>query len=236
MNSRKIANLFGKTLLLGGIVGLLTSFFVNWQQYVDVLRPFDGMELIGLLLFFIGMALVFTVISQTGFFAYLFIHRFGQSFFRSFWSTVQILIILFVIFDLVYFSYRAADGKVPLLFYIIMTAVIVLAGVFVGRIKVKQTNQTGFIPALFFMIVITALELTLVLRAADMNYIILMLSPVLVSNGYLIVKLHEVAKVDEEHRKRIEARRRERLKRYQEKQAEKEKAKKKKEQETTANK
>ncbi|HLS67443.1 MAG TPA: KinB-signaling pathway activation protein [Pseudogracilibacillus sp.] len=217
MNSRKIVNMFMRTLLLGAIVGFFTSFFVNWQEYSNVLRPFDGFELLGLVLFFIGLALVFTVVSLTGFFAYLFIHRFGQGFFRSFWPTVQFLFILFAIFDLIYFSYRAGKGEVSLLFYIVMTVVIIVYSIIIARIKVKQTNRTAFIPTMFFMIVITALELSLVLRAADVQYIILMLTPVLAANGYQIIALHEVAKRDEEHIKRIEARRKERLKRYEEK-------------------
>lgn len=212
VNSRKIVNMFFKTLLIGGAVGLLTSFVVKAQEYGKVLRPFDGMELLGLLLFFVGMALVFTVVSQTGFFAYLFIHRFGQNFFRSFWPTVQVLLILFALFDLVYFSYKAGADKVPLLFYIVMTAVILGYGFFIARMKVKQTNKTGFIPTLFLMVVVTALELSLVLRAGDMDYIILMLTPVLAASSYQVIALHEVTKRDEEHIKRIEERRKERLK------------------------
>jgi len=227
VNSRKIANMFGKTILLGGTVGFIMSFFVNWSDYAAVLSPFDGMELIGLLLFFIGLALVFTVISQTGFFAYLFIHRFGQGFFKSFWPTVQVLVILFAIFDLIYFSYRAGKGEVSLLFYIVMTAIIVLAALLVARIKVQQTNRSSFIPAVFFMVVITALELSLVLRTSDVAYISLMVAPVLVANGYQLVALHEVTKRDEAHEKRIQARRKERLKRHKEKLAQKEKQEKK---------
>jgi len=199
--------MFSKTILIGGLVGFVTSFFVKSQEYANVLQPFDGMELLGLVLFFIGMALVFTVVSQTGFFAYLFIHRFGQNFFRSFWPTVQVLVILFALFDLIYLSYSAGDGEISLLFYIIMTAVILIYGIIIARLKVKQTNRTGFIPALFVMVVITALELSLALRAVDVDYIILMLTPLLAANSYQVLALHEVTKRDEEHIKRIEERR-----------------------------
>lgn len=210
MNSRKVVNMFFKTLFIGGAIGLLTSFVVKYQEYGNVIRPFDAMELFGILLFFAGMALVFTVISQTGFFAYLFIHRFGQNFFKSFWPTVQVLVILFALFDLIYFSYKAGEGNVSLLFYIIMTLVVLGCGIIVGRMKVRQTNRTGFIPALFVMVVVTALELSLVLRVGDMDYIILMLTPLLAANGYQVLALHEVTKRDEEHIKRIEERRKRR--------------------------
>jgi len=211
VNSRKIVNMFFKTLFIGAAVGFITSFLVKGQEYWNVISPFDGMELLGLVLFFIGMALVFTVVSQTGFFAYLFIHRFGQNFFRSFWPTVQVLLILFALFDLVYFSYKAGEGN-PLLFYIVFTAIVLVYGLIVARIKVKKTNKTGFIPTLFVMVVVTALELSLVLRAADIDYIILMAAPVLATTSYQVLVLHEVTKRDEEHIKRIEERRRKRLK------------------------
>src|SRR5699024_6750709 len=77
------------------------------------------------------------------------------------------------------------------------------------------TNRTGFIPTLFLMIVVTALELSLVLRAADVDYIILMLTPVLAANSYQVLALHEVTKRDEEHIKRIEERRKARRKKME---------------------
>src|SRR5690625_5151876 len=171
-----------------------------------VLNTFDGKELLGVALYYLGFAFVYTVVAQTGFFAYLFVHRYGESIFRSFWSTVQILLILFALFDLVYFSAKAGEGKTPFIFYVIMTAVILIVSLFTARLKVKQTNRTAFIPTMFFMIVVTGLELSLVLRAGDMDYIILMLVPVLFANSFQILKLHEATQVDEEHLKRIEQR------------------------------
>lgn len=214
--------MFFKTLFIGGTVGLITSFFVMSSEYIAILKPFDFMELIGLLLFFLGLGLVFSVVSQTGFFAYLFIHRYGQGFFRSYWPTVQLLIIAFVIFDLIYFPYKGAEGKISLLTFILMTSFIVIFALIVAQIKVKKTNRTAFVPTLFVMIVITALEWSLVLRTSDLNYMILMLMPLLVANAYQILILHEVTKLDEEQKKRLEERRR----RLQEQQREKEKMKK----------
>lgn len=222
MNTRKLVNMFFKTLFIGGTVGLITSFFVMSSEYIAILKPFDFMELIGLLLFFLGLGLVFSVVSQTGFFAYLFIHRYGQGFFRSYWPTVQLLIIAFVIFDLIYFPYKGAEGKISLLTFILMTSFIVIFALIVAQIKVKKTNRTAFVPTLFVMIVITALEWSLVLRTSDLNYMILMLMPLLVANAYQILILHEVTKLDEEQKKRLEERRR----RLQEQQREKEKMKK----------
>src|SRR5699024_10071247 len=124
LNSRKLVNMFFKTLFIGGAIGLITSFFVKTSDYTAILQPFEFMELISLLLFFTGLGLVFTVISQTGFFAYLFIHRYGQNFFRSFWPTVQLLLIAFVIFDLIYFPYKGSDGETSLFVFVLLTALI----------------------------------------------------------------------------------------------------------------
>lgn len=211
--------MFFKTLFIGGIVGLITSFFVKASEYMAILNPFDFMELIGLLLFFTGLGLVFSVISQTGFFAYLFIHRYGQNFFRSFWPTVQWLLIAFVVFDLVYFPYKGADGEIPLFVFILMTAFIVIVSLIVARVKVKKTNRTAFVPTLFVMIVITALEWSLVLRAGDLDYMLLMLMPLLASNAYQVLVLHEVTKLDERQKKRLQERRKqmEKLQREQQK-------------------
>lgn len=219
--------MFFKTLFIGGAVGLITSFFVNASDYLAILIPFDFMELIGLLLFFTGLGLVFSVISQTGFFAYLFIHRYGQSIFRSFWPTVQWLLIIFVIFDLIYFPYKGSEGKIPLYVFILMTAFIVIVAYIVARFKVRETNRTAFVPTLFVMIVITALEWSLVLRAGDLNYMILMLMPLLTANAYQVLILHEVTKLDERQKKRLEERRK-RLKKMQKEQTNKQKIKKSK--------
>lgn len=203
-----MVNFFFKTFFIGGIVGFIASFFINSSEYAAVLNPFDAKELLGVSLFYLGYALVFTVIVQTGFFAYLFVHRYGEGFFRSFWPTVQVLVILFALFDLIYFT----SDELSLVFRISLAGSILVVGLIVAWMKKKQTNGTAFIPALFLMIVITALELSLVLRAADVSFILLMLVPALFANGYQLLTLQKVTYVDEEHRRRIEERRKQRMK------------------------
>ena len=203
MDSRKIVHFFFKTFFIGGIVGFIASFFIKSAEYGAVLSPFDAKELLGVALFFLGYAFVFTVIAQTGFFAYLFVHRYGQGFFKSFWPTVQVLLIVFVLFDLIYFT----SDELSLGFKIITTISLLVIGLIVAYLKMKQSNGTAFIPALFFMVVITALELSLVLRAADISFILLMLIPALVVNSYQLLTLQKVTHVDEEHKRRIKERR-----------------------------
>ncbi|HEX6593962.1 MAG TPA: KinB-signaling pathway activation protein [Bacillota bacterium] len=192
MNSRKVVHLFFKTLGLGGLVGLVTSFFVKASDYKQVLSPFDGMELLGLIIFFIGLGFVFSVVSQTGFFAYLFIHRFGLSLFRTFWPTVQVLIIAFVVFDLVYFPYKGSEGDIHLFWFILMSAAIFGYGWIIAKIKAKETHRRAFIPALFFMVVITAVEWVPGLRASGTDYAWLMITTLLACNTYQILILHRL--------------------------------------------
>lgn len=194
MNSRKLVNFFFKTLFIGGLAGLITSFFVKSDAYKLNLNPFDFMELLGLVVFFIGIGFVFSMISQTGFFAYLFINRFGLSIFRSFWPTVQVLLIAFVVFDLIYFPYKATEGNVSILWYILMSAAILVYGLIIAKIKAKETNASAFVPALFLMVVMTALEWVPGLRTEGTDYAWLMVITLLACNTYQLLILHRLTR------------------------------------------
>lgn len=207
MNSRKLVQMFFKTLFIGGLVGLITSFFVMSGEYAQYLNPIDFKELLGVTLFFLGYGLVFTVVSQTGFFAYLFINQYGGSLFKGLWPTVQLLFVMLVVAALIYVPPK---DQITLGTYIILAVIIVIVGAIVGYIKVKQTNFTALIPALFLMIVMTVLEWTPVLRGGDFQYMVLVLPTLLGANVYQLITLHYVTKIDEEHQKRQEKRRKER--------------------------
>ncbi|OZU87291.1 KinB-signaling pathway activation protein [Virgibacillus indicus] len=196
MNSRKLVNFFFKTLFLGGIAGLITSFFVKTGEYSKNLNPVDFMELLGLVLFFIGLGMVFAVVSQTGFFAYLYINRFGLGFFRSYWPLVQVLLIAFVVFDLIYFPYQATKGEVSVFWYILMAAAILGYGWIIAKIKAKETEKHAFVPALFLMVVITAIEWVPGLRTEGTDYAWLMIITLLTCNTYQLLALHRINNKD----------------------------------------
>ncbi|WP_217588843.1 KinB-signaling pathway activation protein [Lentibacillus saliphilus] len=195
MNSRKVVGLFFRTLLIGGITGLITSFFVNTDGiYTTYLEPFNVKELLGLIIFYTGFGFLSSVVSQTGFFAYLFIHRFGLGFFKGLWPAVQVLLIAFVAFDLIYFPYKAADGEVALYWFILMSAAIVGYGLIIAKIKASQTHARAFIPALFLMVVMTSVEWVPALRAEGTDYAWLMIIPLLACNTYQLLVLHKLTK------------------------------------------
>ncbi|WP_067730348.1 KinB-signaling pathway activation protein [Oceanobacillus damuensis] len=197
MTSRKLVNFLFKTFVIGGVAGLLISFFVKYEDYATYLSPFDFIEVVGIVLFFVGLGLTFSVVSMTGFFAYLFIHRMGLSLFKSFWPTVQVLLIAFVLFDLVYFPYQATAGEVSVFWYILMAAGLLGIGWIVAKRKAKETNRHAFIPALFFMVVITAVEWVPGLQVQGTDYAWLMIAPLLACNIYQLLTLHRITKSDE---------------------------------------
>src|SRR5699024_11552517 len=122
------------------------------------------------------------------FFAYLFIHRFGQGFFKTFWPVVQVLLMLFALFDMIFFT----SDDISALFKWSLVIIIGMTAYIVDTIKVKQTKKTAFIPTMFLMIVVSALELLLVLRAGDIKFIILLLVSVLVATEYYILILYMI--------------------------------------------
>lgn len=196
MNTRKWVKLFLTTLALGGVFGLIISFFVKPDYYAAYISPFDFFNLLGVIVFFIGFGFISSLVSQTGFFAYLFINQFGLGLFRTFWPTVQVLLIAFVVFDLVYFPYNASDSNGPLIMYIGISAAILIYGWVVAKIKAKQTKPHAFIPSLFLMVVMTTLEWVPGLQTSGADYAWLMIVPLLACNTYQLLMLHHLNKPD----------------------------------------
>ncbi|WP_010095698.1 KinB-signaling pathway activation protein [Ornithinibacillus scapharcae] len=195
MNSRKVVNLFLKTLAIGGLAGLIVSFFVNVNgAYTDNLQPFNFVGLLGVMLFFIGHGLLYSAVSQTGFFAYLYVHRLGLSIFRSFWPTVQIVLIAFVVFDLIYFPYKNSNGEVSLIWFILAAAALVLYSWIVAKIKAKETKKHAFVPALFFMVAFTIVEWVPALRIGlvGAEFSLIMVITLLACNTYQLLILHRL--------------------------------------------
>lgn len=205
MNTRKLVGMFVRTLLIGGLMTMITSFFVKFTEYRAALMAGDFMDLLGLIIFFAGLGFVFSVISMAGFFAYLFINRFGLSLFRTFWPTVQLLLIAFVVFDLIYFPYKGAEGTIPLYLLILMSFAILGYGVIIARIKAKQTHQRAFVPTLFLMVVMTAIEWVPGLQASGTDYAWLMIMALLACNTYQILILHHLTRSDEKDRQKEKA-------------------------------
>ena len=204
MTSRHVVKLFFSTLIIGGIVTGITGFVVRWNEFQPYFTNFDILKILSTLTWLFGVGLIFSLISQMGFFAYLTVHRFGLGMFKSvsLWNGVQIVLIVFVLFDLVYFRYKSfgqeGEGILP---YLGLALFILIAGTAVAYLKAKQTNKNAFIPGLFFMIVVTILEWVPVLRPNEHSWIYLMMFPLLVCNAYQLLILHKLNEKSIEERK-----------------------------------
>jgi KinB signaling pathway activation protein len=195
VNSRKWVRLFLTTLIVGGITTGITGFAVRWSEYKELFLEMNLGEIFAVLLWLIGVGFIFSIISQMGFFAYLTVHRFGLGIFRSvsLWNSVQLVFIAFVLFDLIYFRYQifAKEGE-SIISYVLIALFIFLFGLVVAYIKRSQTNKEAFVPALFFMVVVTIIEWFPVLRINEEDWLYLMLFPLLVCNAYQLLILHKL--------------------------------------------
>lgn len=197
VNSRKWVRLFLTTLAIGGITTAITGFAIRWSEYESLFAQLHIGEFFAVLMWFIGFGFIFSVISQMGFFAYLTVHRFGLGIFRSIslWNSVQLVIISFVLFDLVYFRYQVfAEKGESIVSYILVALFILLVGLVVAYMKKRETNKEAFIPALFFMTVVTVIEWFPALRTNDQYWLYLMLIPLLVCNAYQLLILHKLTR------------------------------------------
>ncbi|MCU4992064.1 KinB signaling pathway activation protein KbaA [Bacillus cereus] len=195
MNSRKWVRLFFTTLFLGGISTVIIGFVLEWDKYAKFFRNFDGKEILAVSFWLMGVGFIFSVISQMGFFAYLTIHRFGLGMFRSssLWNAVQLFFIAFVLFDFVYLrSVLIANGEVSLGNNILVAGILFVFGAIVAYVKSKETNKKAFVPALFFMVVVTILEWVPALRINDTDWLYLMVIPLLLCNAYQLLILHRL--------------------------------------------
>ena len=97
-----------------------------------------------------------------------------------FWPTVQILLyppLFFLIWCISLTS--PPEDKFPLFHYIAIAFGLLVYSWIIAKIKAKETNNKAFIPALFFMVVITTVEWVPGLQAEGTDYVWLMIVPLL---------------------------------------------------------
>lgn len=195
MTSRNWVKLFLTTSLIGGLTTAVVGFIVRWNEFMPYFTEVRILDIVSTTLWLVVMGVLFSVISQMGFFAYLTVHRFGLGIFKSasLWNGVQVIVTATVLFDLVYMRYQAfaktGDSLVP---YMVLAAIPFVAGLVVAWIKMKQTNKGAFIPALFFMIVVTVIEWVPVLRVNEHSWLYLMVAALLACNAYQVLILHKL--------------------------------------------
>ncbi len=195
MNSRKVVYLFFTTLLIGASSGAFVGFILDWKTYVDGLMSGEIIDFILVIVWLFGIGAMWSLISQMGFYAYLTVHRFGLGIFKSakIWNSIQIVLIAFVLQGLVYFRYTTFGTETETIFnYILIPLLLFAFGLLVAYIKSKQTNFGAFIPAVFFIVVVTTLEWLPALRVNDPKWLWIYFTPLIVANTWQILILHRL--------------------------------------------
>ncbi|MFA9556525.1 KinB-signaling pathway activation protein [Evansella sp. AB-rgal1] len=191
MNTRKVVFLFYTTLLIGTFSGFLIAFILDWRTHINDLS--NG-QIGGFIMILITPA-IWTVIAQMGFFAYLTIHRFGLGIFKSvkLWNKIQVVLIAFVLFDLMFFRHLlfAEDGQ-TMFSFVGLPLLLLMYGLIVAYLKSKDTNASAFIPTLFFMVCVTTIEWIPALRENDTIFLISAIVPLLVANTWQVLVLHRL--------------------------------------------
>ncbi|MFB4166103.1 KinB-signaling pathway activation protein [Alteribacillus sp. JSM 102045] len=194
MNARKLVYLFFTTLLIGATSGAIVGVLLDLETYFSggILNFLFG------LLWMLGISAAISLVAQMGYFAYLTLHRFALGLFKSvkLWNWVQIVLILFVFFDLIYLRYVAfASEEETIAGYMIMPVLLIIYCIFVAFRKQQETNKETFVPALFFMFVVTTIEWVPALtvdRVNETKWLWIYLTPLLTANTWQLLILHRL--------------------------------------------
>jgi KinB signaling pathway activation protein len=209
VTSRNWVKLFFMTLLIGGITTAIVGFIVRWNEFEPYFTGLKIFDIFSTFIWLLGMGFLFSLISQLGFFAYLTVHRFGLGIFKSvsLWNGVQVVLILFALYDLVDWRYtKFAEKGDSLFLFFIPAMILVFVGLVTAWFKMKQTNREAFIPALFVMIVVTLVEWVPAIKVNERSWLYLMMFALMVCNAYQLLILHKLnAKSVEERQKRAAA-------------------------------
>lgn len=200
MNSRLWVRFFLISLVVGAVSTIVSGLVVRWDQFGEYFIQWDTVEVLAIMVWLIGVGLIFSVISQMGFFAYITFHRLALGLFRGnkLWNYVQVILIFVAIIDFVYLRNKFEPG---ILLYLGLAIVIVAVSALVAIKKANETDSRALIPTLFFMIVITIVEWIPALQVKENTWLLTMLFPLLICNAHQILTLHKINQKAEEIKK-----------------------------------
>ncbi|MFD2615177.1 KinB-signaling pathway activation protein [Paenibacillus gansuensis] len=192
MNLKKWFYLFWTTLAVGAVSGVATGLFL---QLTDQEFGFLEVSEVGfnVLTMLLG-GLMFSAISQMGFFAYLTLNYIGKGMFRSYWNLVQLGIIIITLFELGYLRYIYAEDNAPLVSFFVLPVVLGAGAVLVALWKVRMTNSAAFVPTLLWMAAGTVLVSIPGLQQNNYATTLFITVPVFCCNAWQILKLHSILK------------------------------------------
>ena len=178
-------------------IGAAATLIVGLSMAIGDAEFFRGTTAleIGANIFFIALAgMMFGVLSQMFFFAYMTLNYIARDMFRrpTTWLLVQLFFIMTVPFEIYFFMW--SGGLVE---FIVGLSVILAASVGVAYWKVRLTRSTAFLPTLFFMFVFTMLETAIALKVDDTFATLFMAVPLLACNAWQILRLHKLVQKEE---------------------------------------
>ncbi|AEI45985.1 KinB-signaling pathway activation protein [Paenibacillus mucilaginosus] len=197
MTLRKWFYLFWTTLLVGAGAAVITGLILQLgDQEIQLGGKEIGFSAATMLL---GGATI-SVLSQMGFFAYLIFRYIAMGMIRNkwTWNMLQGLVILIVMFDLIYLRYSGSSGEEGWAVYLILPIFVLVAGVAVAWWKVRLTNAGSWMPTLFFMIAVTAIEAVPSLRLNNAPSTVFMMVPLMACNAWQILILSKVVNTNKE--------------------------------------
>ncbi len=190
MTLKKWLYLFFTTLAVGGVAAVITGLFMQG----DVMLSSGVGNFFAGLIANLWIGLMYSAISQMGLFAYLTVNMFALGIFRKkeTWQLVQIGLIMFTFFYMVYLRYLVFGEEGNWLPFLGWPAILLIIALIVAYFKMKATNATAFIPATFFIFVVTIIEWVPALRENNINSMIFMLVPLLACNTWQLMQLHKL--------------------------------------------
>ena len=213
MTIRNWFKFFFNALWIGGLVTAIAGLIVRWDFFSGYIQSGEIWQFLGALLWMVFLGFTMSVVAQMGFFAYLTVHQFGVNIFKSLtlWNWVQLLIIVVVLFDLIFFRFRltSEDTGRSLLYLLLLMALVVVAGV-TAYLKAQWTKKHTLISALFFMIVVTTLEWlpALMVRSGNIDeWVTILLFPLLAVNAYQLLALPKYNTMSDKDKAKLEERR-----------------------------
>jgi KinB signaling pathway activation protein len=186
LNLRKWMRLFGMTIVIGALAAMVAGAALKASD--PGYR--DGGWTFNLLMMALG-GLTFGAFAHMGFFAYLTLNYIARSIFKRpyLWVALQGFITVFVLAEIAYWT---SMGNFPKSAFWAVPLALLLVSVLVSWKKASETSSGAWIPSLFYLIAVTAIEAIPGFQEGRLTSLVFMLAPLFVCNAYQILMLHRI--------------------------------------------
>lgn len=190
MTSKYLVKFYFVTLVIGAVITTAISLVTEYDTVTKFLFQGQFGDFFAGFVFLVGYGLLIATVSQVVFYIYLFIHPLGMGIFRKAWPYVQLLLIMYAVFDLFYLRFRQVGiDHGSTWSFIWIPVIIVIAGIGFAYYKNKITAGNVFISSLFFMIFMTSLTLVPFISVEDTSWIYRSVFTVILTNAYQLIRL-----------------------------------------------